>query len=552
MRLDEMVKSHRKDSIDAMKNAAEILAVDSEIISRERNKIEQAKYNLNQLNGLLDDSINDEIDFLEQLENSLKNPGDFKNALLLEKLEIIGSRQIPNLEGISLIDSMEISYDWKEAVRLNQEYAKAYQIDLKHPFIAMFSSIELVEISKQVAEEFELLELDKLDYAFAASAGLIAGFIDAIFVGSIKSRADATGLQKSVDKAFDKIVELYGKHERIAELTNQQKKAKTDSSKQNIQNSIDKVKAGIVSASKNGEIVEREWTKHDSIKWLEKYNKVGYDAATNLKDGSFHIPGMSPDNHHLLSLAHEPSLFGLLIGIVDQITGKSTFIGNDGLIQRIVTDNVNKELSGNMVTQITQACENWFGHIMSDIAGSSGSKGRGSGLPVPGWAALQKLQFGHINYNERHSDVTIAELSELMFKKGYDVRSFSAQLIPVLVYETLLRCYWLYKQHFYYGKDLKESVPIANNRELARLLLISAGSFSTIDVTHAVIKSMPGSPQFIAEFIMTVNLPGLVDLGFRSFQNIRNEVSHRKHVENIYENDILIEYNRVMSDPSVL
>ena len=42
MRLDEMVKSHRKDSIDAMKNAAEILAVDSEIISRERNKIEQA------------------------------------------------------------------------------------------------------------------------------------------------------------------------------------------------------------------------------------------------------------------------------------------------------------------------------------------------------------------------------------------------------------------------------------------------------------------------------------------------------------------------------
>ena len=128
MRLDEMVKSHRKDSIDAMKNAAEILAVDSEIISRERNKIEQAKYNLNQLNNLLDDSIDDEIDFLEQLENSLKNPGDFKNALLLEKLEIIGSRQIPNLEGISLIDSMEISYDWKEAVRLNQEYAKAYHL----------------------------------------------------------------------------------------------------------------------------------------------------------------------------------------------------------------------------------------------------------------------------------------------------------------------------------------------------------------------------------------------------------------------------------------
>lgn len=546
-----MTNAQGKKLMKTMEHAAEMLGVDSEIIAEERNQIEQAKHNLDQLQRFMDDSINDEKDFLKQLENSLEDPRAVDNAPLLEKMEQIKNRQVPNVEQISLIDEMELSYNWEEAVTLNQAYAKAHKIDLEQPFIKMFSDIELVEVSKQVVEQFELLKLDKMDYAFAASAGVIAGFIDVIFVETIKGGTDATGLQKSVDNVFTKIVDKYGKHERIAALKNQKKLAKSPESKANLQEKIDNVKKGIVKYRKNGKNVERSWTAKDSTSWLEKYHPVSFDAATNKKNGSFHIPGMSADNHHLLSLAHEPSLLGLLVGIVDQITGKSTFIGTDGVLQRVTTDNVNKELSGNIISQITQACENWFGHIMSDIAGSKSSKGRGSGLPVPGWGALQKLQFGNINYSERHSDVTIAEVSDLMFKNGYDFRAFTAQLIPVLVYETLVRCYWFYKQYFYYGRSLKESIPIANNRELARLLLISASSFSAVDVTHAVVKSVPGSPQFISEFLLTVNIPGLVDLGFRSFQNIRNEVLHRKHVEDIYENDILREYNRVINDPSV-
>ena len=29
---------------------------------------------------------------------------------------------------------------------------------------------------------------------------------------------------------------------------------------------------------------------------------------------------------------------------------------------------------------------NWFGHIISDISGSSGTKGRGMGIPSPIWS----------------------------------------------------------------------------------------------------------------------------------------------------------------------
>lgn len=80
------------------------------------------------------------------------------------------------------------------------------------------------------------------------------------------------------------------------------------------------------------------------------------------------------------------------------------------------------------------------------------------------------------------------------------------------------------------------------------MLLISSSSFSAVDVSHATIKSKPGSSTFLAEFIMTVNKLGLVDLGFRSYQNIRNEILHRKKVEDVLENDIQNEYNRILSD----
>ena len=65
-----------------------------------------------------------------------------------------------------------------------------------------------------------------------------------------------------------------------------------------------------------------------------------------------------------------------------------------------------------------------------------------------------------------------------MFQNGYDTRAFVAELIPVIIFETLIRCYWFYKQKFYYGKSFKESLPIANSRELSRLLLVGNATFT--------------------------------------------------------------------------
>ncbi|HIW39302.1 MAG TPA: ATP-binding protein, partial [Candidatus Jeotgalicoccus stercoravium] len=74
------------------------------------------------------------------------------------------------------------------------------------------------------------------------------------------------------------------------------------------------------------------------------------------------------------------------------------------------------------------------------------------------------------------------------------------------------------------------------------------------DVTHGVIKSGTKGgvqPLGIATFIMTVNKPGLIDLGFRSYQNIRFELEHKKHVDHIISKDIKTEYNRVMYSENI-
>lgn len=408
-------------------------------------------------------------------------------------------------------------------------------INLEKPFENLFSNIERTNFNRETINQFEVLILDEYDYMFATAAGLIAGFIDTVYVGTIQKGKDTKGLQKFVDTKVDKLVENYGLKEKIAQLERQKKYAKSENISK-IDKSIQEYKSG-----------KRKWDKKSSIRFLEKMHKVSYDSAM-----SKNVPGMTPDNHHLYSLAHEPSLLGLLVGIHNQITNTSTFMTNTGEVLNIPAENINNDLSGNVVNKIIQATDNWFGHVMSDIAGSSGSKGRGSGLPVPGWASLQKLQFGSIKLKANREDrYSIAEISEWMFKNGYDLRSFTAELVPVAIYETLIRLYWFYKQHVYYRKSLKDNLPIANHRELSRLLLVGASTFTTIDASHATIKGIAkagGQGIDIATFIMTVNKPGLIDLGFRSLQTVYFEAHHYQHLKKVIDEYILNDYSKVINN----
>ncbi len=545
-----VIRMNRKKSQEKreLKSAAEKLLVDYEIRNRAKDNLDKVSHNIQKMDENVDQQIEMKKDLLNSLKarrNSIheesKIKKDFLDNELRNKLRSGQSYTAKELELINVnqINTIDIDRDDFDSDEYNKEFAKKENINIDSPFLNLYSKNEQVKVAEQMIQKFDLLKLDSDDYLFATAAGIIAGFVDTTFVGTIAKGKDAKGLQKFIDTKAESLVKNYGLKEKIAELENKKKNVTSQKGLNEIEKTIKELQDG-----------QRKFDIKSSIRYLEKKHKVGYDAAT-----SKHIKGMSPDNHHLLSIAHEPSLLGLIIGIYNQLTGTATYMSKNGKIINTVAENTNIELTGSLPNQIIQAINNWFGHIMSDLSGSSTSKGRGSGLPVPGWHSLQKLQFGKIKLNGNKEDTfTFAQVSEWMFKNGYDVRAFATELIPVLIYETLIRLYWIYKQHYYFGKPIKESLPIANSRELSRLLLIGASTFSTIDVTHGVIKSGEKGgvqPIGIATFIMTVNKPGLIDLGFRSYQNIRFELEHKKHVDYIISKDIKIEYNRVMTTENI-
>ena len=81
---------------------------------------------------------------------------------------------------------------------------------------------------------------------------------------------------------------------------------------------------------------------------------------------------------------------------MDQFRGTATFIDNGQLI----TVTAESQLQGStFVSKLFCGFTNWIGHLMSDIAGSSGASGRGSGIPIPFYELLQTLNVGSFDYN---------------------------------------------------------------------------------------------------------------------------------------------------------
>ncbi|QCT74148.1 ATP-binding protein [Macrococcoides canis] len=518
-----------------LRKMAEHLLVDKELNIRGRDELDKSVHNMNNLIDTVNEQIDAKKDLLKDLRKlrnnnaSINQYQNVQNKINFSKEVLNKNRSFIKNERINTINIDDANFMSQQYTR---DFARENNISLENPFFDLYSQTEKIEFSQKIIEKFDLLTLDNVDYGFAICSALIAGLVDVVFLGTIKGGKNADGLQEKVDLLYEKVIIKYSEFQRTADMKEHLEKAKSYEDKIKIKQKIKEIK-------------EEDIGIQQAIKYFEKKHKVSYDAPLDKN-----VPGMKINNHHNASLSHDLSPLGLIFGIIDQITGKSTFIDPDtGKLVRIVTENTNNKLEGNIFRKIIQAINNWFGHCISDIAGSSTSKGRGMGLPAPFWPYLQKLNFGKIQLNDKKDSMTIGQVSTWMYEQGYDHRAFTAELIPVVIFETLLRCYWFYKQYFYFGKTFKETIASFKSREFSRLLLVATSTFTTIDVTHAVIKS--GGLHDLGTFILTVNKPGLMDLGFRSVQNLRNEIKHRNHVESVLEHDILMEYKRVTQEIKV-
>jgi len=360
-----------------------------------------------------------------------------------------------------------IEFDGKDdmdAIFLKHEqYAQLNQVDLQRKISSLLTRGEIEHLDKMIDDDFTYknANCDKYDYMVAGTAGVIGGIIDIVFVGVPKEGS----LTKLSDKAIDNAVE------RFASLSG-----------------WDGPRDGKDSAK-------------SAIGFLERKFKVNYDHRHGGDVcGKFN---MSTKNHHIKSLAHSPDLIGLFFSILGQFTNTAYFFDKGKLIE-ISTENFELQ-GGNFAAKIFCGFVNWIGHLFSDVAGSSGAQGRGTGIPIPFYSLLQLLNVGEFGQHRQKFNTIIVQV----FEQGYDFRHGIAMTIPVVVTELLVRIMFFVKQHFYHGKSINESMPSALIPEMRRMLLVGHGTLCLIDAGDAALRS--GGEMI--QFLLRTNLIAWVRFG---------------------------------------
>lgn len=292
---------------------------------------------------------------------------------------------------------------------------------------------------------------DKYDYLIAAGCGVISGLVDAFLVGSPGQSVLGSWTDAQVDKCVMNFAKMNG-------------------------------------WSDNGKSAS-------AIGFLENKFRVNYDQRHGGDVGG--LFDMSTKNHHMKSLAHSPSPIGLFFSVLNQFTGTATFVANG----QLVTISAEYELfGGNFIAKLFCGIANWFGHLMSDVAGSSGAAGRGSGIVMPFYELFNFCKFG--NFNPGGARMDLAQLATRAFEQGYDMRFGLTMAIPVVLCDLSIRLIWGLRHYFGYHKPLNECIPNDQHDDLRVMLLVGNGALCLVDGIDAVARS-GGNPLAI---FMRLNL----------------------------------------------
>lgn len=297
---------------------------------------------------------------------------------------------------------------------------------------------------------------DKYDYLIAVACGALSGIVDIFLVGAPNN----SKLQGWTDTQIDKSVMLF---------------AKT---------------CGWTPR------VDKENSVVSAIGFLEKKYAVNYDQRHSGDIGG--LFNMSSKNHHMKSLAHSPDVIGLFFSILNQFTSTSSFLHNG---QLITVQTETYELQGdNFIAKLFCGTTNWFGHIMSDVAGSSGASLRGSGVVIPFYELFQLCDFGRFQVGEDRN--TLATIATKVFQEGYDARFGLTMAIPVVLCDLSIKLIWAIKHHFYHKRPLGECVPTKKHDDLRIMLIIGDGTLCLLDGADAAIRSGGN----LLDFILHLNI----------------------------------------------
>ena len=232
---------------------------------------------------------------------------------------------------------------------------------------------------------------------------------------------------------------------------------------------------------------------------------------------------LNPSNHHFKSLGHQPTLIGLIFSIIDQFTNQSHFV-TDGQLVTLEDANGSFQLKGNsFLEKIFCGFVNWLGHLVSDVAGSSGSSSRGMGIPSPIWSWVNSLIVlkRELGISASDFDRRICDIAVEVYKQGVDLRFTISQSIPVVINELIVRLFYslrrfiaLYKskgnRHYSWNEIWRKCKPF-KDPTLTRMLTVAHGTFCALDISDATIRSfIKGGGNFNpVEFFVRLNIVGV-------------------------------------------
>ena len=333
---------------------------------------------------------------------------------------------------------------------------------------------------------------------------------------------------------------------------------------------------------------------HRTIASLEKAFPVAQDNVWSGKDIL-----ITPANHHLADLAHHPTPIGLLSAIIVRFLRVGTFVNREGKVYFLLVDTSIEELiqiiapvvisgvlnwlaalaenayedesgeelpkglknlvhifaSTPILIEVAKCADNWLGHLVSDLGGSSGAKHGGAGIPgifvslLHEMSALPVLKDSGLPkfVNDLYTKDKLDFRHELSIYKN-----LGKQALPVIYNEICTRLYYFaahlgeeVREHGHGNVNWNAVIPF-NNRTVDRMLMISSMTFTMADTVdaavHAAVESCGNWVLFSGAFVTMFNYVGAGRAAIAIVKEVSNE---KKEAELIHEKLLLTEAKTV-------
>lgn len=316
-------------------------------------------------------------------------------------------------------------------------------------------------------------QADKLDYFVSVASGMMCGMLDILWVGDFSLESGRAIADEKVNEFVKKVAK--------------------------------------VSGCKDNDLKK-------SVAFLEKKFPISADGNTADFGGGL--------QHHLRDFAHHPTIIGLAFSLLIQFTEKSYGTDVNGNFIVVPVPEKSRIFVGKDVPEkIVKGTIVWFFHLISDIAGSSSTVGLSGGTGIPGpilslAKELSTLPFiKKLKVNDESLSVFLSKLfNGTLFAKHdengkiiketvvkFDFRGelgvaveLGKQAVPVIANECIVRIFYFIRRIMLEIKseDIKtinefskldwNKVKPFNNPTLTRMITISTGVFTAIDIAEAV------------------------------------------------------------------